>query len=403
MKELDFDELDKAVNSLMGSVSKDAQTPKAADDEAGKTLTISPTLDDSAKPDFANMDTKAAQAAPQTTPASAPSSSVTVPARPQASAPAARRGGRFMDVVHPSSDMKQPTVPARPVSREGVTIAPAAAPSQPAVEPALKVEEIPAPTPITAPVEAAPVTNTSNDWPDPLDMATNFKQPEAPEASSDSSKEVTEEKQEPAAVASEPAMPLTSPFLADAKVEKRPLGGAPVESTESGEDLLKPEEIKDDSMTVSDPEDQLPADPEKIDMPLPEELRSDLVAIESGAHMERLTAGETHDDMPASDKKEDSKDAPAEEKKPLSLPPESKEVKDAAPAPSGPTSIAQQYREEPSSGDQSNGAIYDTDTYHQPLEHPVKKKSGWMWVLWIVLILVIGAGGGAALYFLGLI
>ena len=69
----------------------------------------------------------------------------------------------------------------------------------------------------------------------------------------------------------------------------------------------------------------------------------------------------------------------------------------------GPTSIPQQYREEPSTGDKDNGAIYDTDTYHQPIAHPAKKKSGWMWVVWIVAILLLGAGGGAALYFLGLV
>jgi hypothetical protein len=71
--------------------------------------------------------------------------------------------------------------------------------------------------------------------------------------------------------------------------------------------------------------------------------------------------------------------------------------------PKGPISIPQQYKEEPSTGDAKNGAIYDTDTYHhQPLAHPKKKKSGWMWVIWIILILIIGAAAGAALYWAGI-
>jgi len=402
MKELDFDELDKAVNSLMGSASKSTPPPKPADEKADTTLTISPTLSDDTKPDFATIDAQAAQsadsssqAAPVTvsTPASAPS--VTVPARTQAAAPAARRGGRFMDVVHPSSDMKQATVPARPISREGVTIAPTATPSEPTTQPEMPSPEPVKPTPDTADLSnttpaSEVVSETPNEWPDPLDMA-DFKQSDTEDTSADAPKAVDE-----------PAAPLTSPFLADAKVEKRPLGGTPLEPADSSEELLKPEEIKDDSFTVSDPADQLPADPEKVDMPLPEELRSDLVAIESGAHMEKLTAGDAHDETPV-DETKDKHEMPAEEKKTTGLPPASTDTKETAPAPTGPTSIAQQYKEEPSSGDQSSGAIYDTDTYHQPLAHPVKKKSGWMWVLWILLILVVGAGGGAALYFLGLI
>ena len=66
---------------------------------------------------------------------------------------------------------------------------------------------------------------------------------------------------------------------------------------------------------------------------------------------------------------------------------------------SGPASIQPQYKEEPSSTKQEHAAIYDTDTYHKPLAHPAKKKSGWLWVLWIILLLALGAGGAAALYY----
>ena len=122
---------------------------------------------------------------------------------------------------------------------------------------------------------------------------------------------------------------------------------------------------------------------------LPAELQQDLVAIESDT---------THAGLPKTDATHPADSVP--EKKPM---PSSYSVKEEKTESTGPTSIPQQYREEPSTGDQANGAIYDTDTYHQPVEHPDKKGSGWMWVIWILVILLIGAGGGAALYFLGIV
>ena len=71
--------------------------------------------------------------------------------------------------------------------------------------------------------------------------------------------------------------------------------------------------------------------------------------------------------------------------------------------PTGPTSIPQQYQEEKSTGDQPSGSIYDTDSYHQPLAHPAKTKSGWLWIIWILLLLIVSGGGAVALYFLGII
>ena len=144
--------------------------------------------------------------------------------------------------------------------------------------------------------------------------------------------------------------------------------------------------------TVDDPNDQLPADPTEIEPTLPEELQGDLMAVEADTTHEQVK--QTHE--------------AAAEQKPLEksttpVPATGTPSVSESAAPSGPTSIPQQYHEEASTGDQGNGAIYDTDSYHQPLAHPAKKKSGWMWIIWIVLILLLGAGGGAALYFLGAI
>jgi hypothetical protein len=369
MKELDFDELDKAVNSLMANAS--VSGPKSEPSE--KVLEV-PT----SSPMESALPTPLASPSPVVSAPPAPSRpSIRTPSRPTPSAaPAARRGGRFMDVVHPSSSVKK-EVP-KPVNREAASIQPTknvVAPS-PVEVPKPTLEE---PSAATVAPEAL-----KNDWPDPLEMA-NFSEPDKKEEPTPE-REAMPTVSEPEAPRKDDESPLVSPFLPDTKVEKRPLGGNALPSD-------SPAAVP----AVEDTDDQLPATLEDTKSILPEEFHSDLVAIEA--------------DMTDPHKKDEDEDAPVwnspdvekpeGEKKPLP-PPESKK-EDKASIPAGPGSIPQQYKEEKSTGDQVNGAIYDTNAYHQPLSHPAKQKSGWMWVVWIVLILVVGAGGGAALYFWGII
>ncbi|HEY5695268.1 MAG TPA: hypothetical protein VIQ80_00345, partial [Candidatus Saccharimonadales bacterium] len=432
MKDLDFDELDRAVNSLMSNVPKSAPQTVTVNE---KTLDLTSAEGSSATPEMVNdMAKKAADDVtstplPQPTtppvpvtapvvPRSAPAV-VQAPDRPQASAPAVRRSaGRFMDVVHPSSNMKKPDAP-KPVSRQGVTIEPMgkAAPGDPIVRPVAS-ESVPTATP--APVElpestpkedsitvvddaklnldavpskpqSAPVeshTEPSTDWPDPLDIA----------AKGDTS------------------APLSSPFLADAKVEKRPLGGAQPTGmaddsavtaalsmpelsgdTPKSEPKEQEEPLKEDATAVQLPPSNA-ADTTAAPTPLPEELQGDLMAVE---------ADTTHDEIKQKHESEHKKGDMLHEddsnKKPeVHSGDASKTGKSEPETPVGPTSIPQQYHEEPSTGDQHNGAIYDTSTYHQPLAHPAKKKSGLLWVVWVIVILLLGAAGGAAVYFLHL-
>jgi hypothetical protein len=67
--------------------------------------------------------------------------------------------------------------------------------------------------------------------------------------------------------------------------------------------------------------------------------------------------------------------------------------------PTGPTSITQQYTQQPSTGDKPVANMFDTSAYKKPQMVTGKKKSGWLVVLWIFLLLVIGGGIGAAVYF----
>jgi hypothetical protein len=376
VKELDFDELDRAVNSLITSTPAE---PKAADAE--KTVTITPTLGDNDQPISGALEAAAAQVSDQIAPAPPP----VIPAGPSfASAPrsqplAARRSsGRFMDMVHPSSNMHVATPSAAPVSRQGATLTPPVPPV-----------ETPAPEPVTntTPVSVSPpAPSGATDWPDPLDFH-GFTTPSAPSepvepvanpsSTANSTPTPREEDDDINQIAQDitsslnqtEEAPQTSPFLSDAKVDKRPLGAFSAESattTPNSEPTTEPEapEPVASSTPVDDP--QTPPD----GAPLPAELQKDLLSIESsGDH----TAA-TESSVPAVSARDMDE-------------------------PVGPTSIPQQYKEQPSTGDQQTGNIYDTSSYHKALAHPAKKKSGWMWVVWTFVLLIVGAGAGAAVYF----
>lgn len=366
VKDLDFDELDKAVSSLMAGVKKSESDP-------------------------------AAQSTPVTPPADeSPSETVTVSSGPATPAPrpslaAKRTSGRFMDVMHPSA-RKKPEAP-RPASRQGVAVEP--------LNPSVAPEPIttPAPEPEKPELKDEPAPTSSHagtsDWPDPLDFAPSTSKSQEPVETPEPVSVVTlptekeEPKEKPAAPQEKPedVPPLTSPFLPDTKVEKRPLGANAAAAPSSSVITAN------DDLVVVDEEDQLPAMPKDVASVLPEELHGDVMAIESDTTTQK-TAEKSDAVEPVTPAAPES--APSVDK--------ASEVKHTEePKIVGPTSIAQQYREEPSSGDQKNGAIYDTDDYHQPVAHPAKKKSGWMLVVWILLILIVGVAVGATLYMLKIV
>lgn len=299
MQDLDFDEIDRAVNGAI----------------------------DGTAPNVPVVTEAANQPAPAQ-PAVAPAPVTLDPS----TAPAARRStGRFMDVVHPSSDMRsRNTVAPREAMPE--------APAQPAAEPVLEDE------------------------------------------------------------------PQVSPFLPDAKVEKRPLGGvapafsgyggAPTEEptpfklpTQEQELIEAPDDPRLEAETMPDPMDfahQLVQPvPEEPALDQPEESIEPTEPVETEALSVEPVAEEPLEE-PALDLTQE----PAPVQEPIV-------VEDQ---PIGPTSITQQYTEQTSSANES-GAIYDTEAYHQPLVAPPKKKSGGLVILWISLLVLFGAGVGAAIYY----
>jgi hypothetical protein len=204
-----------------------------------------------------------------------------------------------------------------------------------------------------------------SDYPDPIDVAGPLSIAEEP----------TPEASEPAADDKPEPSPAEAPFLPDAKVEKRPLGGfSPDEMPEEPE--AKPEAD----------ESQLPPE-----AGLPAALQSDVVAVESDVLPDMLP-GQADEEFNDSDK----------QGKPSK---ESHAAKPAATANEGtPQSIPQQYHSAPATADEDPRPVFDTDQYHQPLlpAHSGKKSHVWTFILLILALLAVGGTLGYFAFMSGL-
>ena len=190
MSDIDFDELDQAVNSLMGK----AATPKEGAGASQNTLSIDSTLQPEENPQYDALNKVAQKIGSESLetqktvtadlgpvnetarvvklepklPENAPLPPLANQELPVAKQPST---GRFMDVVHPSSDMRA---------------------GQPATNTVPQLVGPVSPSKTEQPAQATPT---------PVSQPTATPPP--------------------------PAEIMSSPFLADAKVEKRPLGGEP--------------------------------------------------------------------------------------------------------------------------------------------------------------------------------
>lgn len=369
MSDIDFDELDKAVNTALGSKTEPAVVnpvePPLSTSVADGTVT-----------------TKVVVEPPASTP-----TITAVPQRTPLTSPAAKRSGRFMDMVHPSSDMAgettaRPTaklkiVPSadfekesKPVEDLSETEASALLASMP-VPDEQSTEVVPEPPAIPDPLDVMPVTvdekpaeavkedATTDESEDALDVSHLSDEFSVGAPTEETAPEVVPA--EPAAV---PVPAEATPFLTDAKVEKRPLGGfGPVD---------EPEQIKDEQL--------------EAETALPEALQSDIVAVESASFAQESfsTAADESAHLEVT-----SKDEPT--------------VVSGAPTQS--PSIPQQYRSAPTSLDETPHSVFDTDQYHQPMiaAHAAHKGSRtWVFVLIILALLVVGAALGYFAFMSGL-
>ena len=380
MTDIDFDELDKAVNTVLGPrADKKAEEPTPA-----------------AAPE-AEAKTEAPTAEAEKTPAAAAPTIQLRPRQPIAS-PAAKRAGRFMDVVHPSSDMAS-TTKAAPAPR--VKIVPTADAPKPEPKPETKPEEttdkpaldkeVEATTEAEAETSVASVEQSfAPQYPDPLDVMekTEEKAEDKPaDISEEELSDVLEDEVEPEAPTPAATAPAETPFIPDAKVEKRPLGGISPDPKVPSDETLAP-------MT-----DELPAETEDIQLPpetdLPPALQSDVVAVESDvvdidveAAAPEAVAEVEKSDAPEPATKEEKSVEPATEVKPQESPVDTN---------TGPAqSIPQQYRSETATTDETPRPVFDTEQYHQPLipAHAGPKHHTGLFILLILALLLVGAGLG---------
>lgn len=318
MSDLDFDELDQAVASAM-----EGRAPSSTD------RTVQP------RPAERQFSTS------------------------RSSTPVAKRtSGRFMDVVHPSSDMRPE-----------------------------KSEEI----------SQSQSTPPSADLPNLSDFQ-GFKPSDSsePEATEPKDNESDTDK-------TDDASPLSSPFLSDAKIEKRPLGAFSTTDSkddEKSDSLAKkdftlppfqlPGALKMNKDQDGEPENELELGGRKIEPPLPAELQDDLLTVERDATLiETASPDLSPDTVKAPSTVVDGQKMP-------SIPFDDKGRNETPPP---MPSIVQQYKERASSAQSATGAIYDTETYHKPMVTLPQKKNSWLIIVWILGLIILGGGLGAAAYF----
>lgn len=350
MKDIDFDELDRAVSSVLNKKDSPADPPPAGE-SAGTVIAVSSSA--------STMAPKEPQAQTQ--------------ASPSPAAVNARRG-RFMDVVHPASPAAAPTLtkheaPAldAPAVAEPTPAAETPSAPDPTVTPPPS-EEAEQPTEPTAVVDEAGALLGAQPAPVAVpEPGTSTEETSSPEAEAVTSETVTTPAEDPAPAPQPEAavpdtdgdgmtdseeaaappttlattVPQTSPFLADTKVEKRPLGGpadAPADPSESASS----------------------ASP----VTLPRELESDVrfVEIAQSEQEQAIASG-------------------------------------------SPFAATVPVASEPTEDGRVEGhPLFDTTTYHEPIiDVSHKGMPGWLkWILGLAACLVLGAGVGYFLFTAGL-
>lgn len=385
MKDIDFDELDRAVSSVLNQTkpASPAAATMTESDEDAVTHTNAVAVESDAESDHAvavktgdiqhheaqvisTDDEVSSEPAEESEAAEDKGPEIIPVAVPPVPSLATKRRGKFMDVMHPSHDMapgKTAVVPApivKPVLIAPLSddIPPAVASSEPvAVEPNDEpLVALPTTLPVELPAtvdEKETVTETEptpdSMYVDPIELADTPAIEKAPELT------VTEPEEHEAVddvtdvpSIEEPNIPVVTPFLTDAKVEKRPLGNP--QSLEDAADTVPGEELEDSSSLEASADAQIAPT-----APLPRELQPDVVRVETMADEDE---GKYSDAMPAALKKDDSNEI-------------------------------------------EGHPLFDASAYHEPTsaKHKSKGMPGWVkWLLGLLLCLAVGAGIGYAMF-----
>lgn len=353
------------------------------------------------------------------TPSEQPPSQAMTGPQPRPRPLARRRAGRFMDFVHPSSDMrtapntaksnvtKEFSRPIKSTNLDMTTVAPTASVSQEKIKDTSKV----------APLGLEPAFVAAFDTPAPTEpvspepVATLFREAVAPRYQPHRERDAPALRQSP--VVSEPVQlsdaiaAQESPFVTDAQVHKRPLGGSQktTQAPDESDKQLPPEQngqtddIQEKIRQIESMDFSTALKNEAyLATPSPEVPKSDI--------LNKPSSVSTEDPMPAVSASEPSVQRSSERlaQNTASKTPDSSASQSMASGLSGPTSITRQYKTEPrvASADDTS-PIFDPESYHQPLEHEPKHKSGWGLVIGILLLIVVGGAIAAFLWWSGVL
>lgn len=319
MKDFDFDELDRAVSSVLDGQDTPAKehTPVAPRENINVSSDVerAPVIDVPARPEVVTRE---------------------VAERPSVSRPV---GPRSMDIVRPATAVKQP-VPA-PIE----------------VQPVPEVPERPRTVVAMNDIRALPRAEVQP-------LVAPIEEPEIEAVPEEDSW----------------VPPVDSPFLPDAKVEKRPLG------TSEPTGVLDTFEAID--LTPAPVVEELSVPPIESEVAL-----SDAPADKIGFAPMSDSEAESVPEFSVLD---------TDDAAPLEVTPEIAEQAPVADVSeyTAPVAITQQYTPKASADEEVSGEIFDTESYHQPFAAQKKKKSGPLKVILIVaLIVAFGAAAGAGFYF----
>ena len=396
MTDIDFDELDKAVNSLMNK--QQSGGVKEENVSAGQTEVSSvasqavpvPAVDKPVSPVpmtetdslFGSVSASSVKPKSETDVVDAAPAEPAEKDEPLVSSPSIvkRPSGRFMDVVHPSSDMttQRPAMARSP--RTSVSLRPVGSMSE-IIEQGK--EDMMSPAAVTPPVSTSLDVKEESHTEEPAFVQDGGRPAENLESAAETSEPSLTEKIAESLAQNSASEPLMSPFIENVEVEKRPLGvintiPVPDETADVAGVNEEVEVQTDDSPTVSVADASVQSDfaTEQSTQTQPE-FDPALVAVEEGS-----SDSEAVEESPAAQQFSTEID----------------EMEPATPFSTG--DIPPQYTPDTEQTDPQPQPMFDAAVAStQALQHKEKKKSGWLTFLLIILFLAIGVAGGAAAYF----
>lgn len=392
MSDIDFDELDREVSKLVGNSKPESQPsePVETKEDAGQATETHEVP------------------SPENTPSG--SSQPVVDGGGDDSIIAAKPRGRFMDMVHPSSDM----------AKEGAAVSQLSTGAE-------RQSINPLPDPDTLEENLSDNDSKSNisddfskkeerdtlseesgskeesisptDMPDPIDVHESLN--DTPdEQESKLVANTTPDTPEVSASSDDSSTPEVGPFVADAKEEKRPLG--------QFSDTVEPEKSESDKeidkiLTQEDGDEGEKDKPGAVQYNLPPELEKDLVAIEAGESPDEILSSVDEKD---SGEKTEKKEEKTEEDPEKDAETANKKLDDTSAALLASGSIPQQYKiaikEKAGIKDDDSSQLFKAEHYEtspaKKTHHKSKVASVLQWFFIIVGIILLGGTIGFAVF-----